>query len=235
MLLGVLVNTATVLVGSTAGLLFRHSLPKRLTDAVMSALAVCVIFIGISGLPTENVGDKALVAILAMALGTLLGTLIDIDKGLNRLGEKIDRLFPKKEGSDRPPLSRGFVSASLMFCVGAMTLVGCFESGLRGDHSTLYAKSVLDLVSSTMLAATLGMGVLLSALFVLVFQGGLVLLSSVLEPVLSDAMIADISMVGSLMILLLGLNILGTTKVKVANMTPALILAPFFTVLISWI
>lgn len=222
-MIGVLVNTATVVAGSLLGLLFRGGLPKKLTNAVMVSLGVCVVYIGISGALD---GRNPLVAILSMAVGTLLGTLLDIDGRLNRFGELLNRILPRK--SDRGSVTEGFVSGSLVFCVGAMTIVGSFSAGLSGDNSTLFTKAVLDLVSSCMLAATLGVGVLLASGTVLVYQGGLVLLAGVLAPVLSEAAADELTCVGSLMIVCLGLNIMNVTKIKVADQLPALVLAPVF-------
>ena len=227
--LGVLVNTAAVLLGSSVGLIFKKGISKKMSQALMNAIGLCVIGIAVSGMVKGN----ALVAIVSMAIGTLLGTLLDIHRGIERLGDWINE--KTKRGEDAPSLSGGFVSASILFCIGAMTIVGCFESGVSNDHTTLYAKSLLDLISSTVLAASLGLGVLFSAAFVLVFQGSLVLLSSVLAPILSEVAITDITLVGSLMILALGLNTLGLTRIKVANTLPALVFSPLFTWLFSFI
>ena len=224
--LGVLVNTVAVIFGSCIGLIFKKGISKKLSQALMTAIGLCVIAIAVGGMD-----GNALVAILAMSCGTLLGTVMKIHRGIEKLGDWINE--KTKRGDDAPSISGGFVSASVLFCIGAMTLIGCFESGTQGVHTTLYAKSLLDVISSTILAASMGVGVLFSAIFVLVFQGGLVLLSSVIGPFLSEPMIADITMVGSCMILALGLNTLGITKIKVANMLPALFIAPLFTWLLS--
>lgn len=223
-MIGVLVNTATVIVGSLLGLLCHGGLPKKLTDAVMVSLGVCVVYIGISG---ALEGNYPPVAILSMAVGTLLGTLLDLDGKLERFGEFLNRKFRRKNSAGTAPsLAGGFVSGSLVFCVGAMTIVGSFAAGLSGDNSTLFTKAVLDLVSSCMLAATLGIGVLLAAGTVFVYQGALVLLAGVLAPVLTDAAVDELTCVGSLMIICLGLNLMNITKIKVANQLPALVLAP---------
>lgn len=225
-MIGVLVNTATVIAGSLLGLLLRGSLPKKLTDAVMVALGVCVVYIGIDG---ALEGNNPLVAILSMAIGTLLGTLLDLDGRLERFGEWINRRLPRKNSG--PSVTEGFISGSLVFCVGAMTIVGSFAAGLSGDNSTLFTKAVLDLISSCMLASALGIGVLLASGTVFVYQGALVLLAGVLAPVLTDAAVDELTCVGSLMIVCLGLNLMNVTKIKVADQLPALILAP----VLSWV
>ncbi len=223
-MIAVLINVATVLIGSLFGVLFRSKLRKKLTDAIMLSLGICVVYIGISG---ALEGHNPLIAILSMALGTLLGTLFDLDGKLLKFGAFLDRVIPRKH--DGASLTEGFVSGSLVFCVGAMTIVGSFAAGLSGDTSTLLTKAVLDLVSSCMLAASLGIGVMLASGTILVYEGALVLLAGVLAPVLSDAAVDELTCVGSLMIVCIGLNHMGVSKIKVADQLPALILAPVFT------
>jgi uncharacterized membrane protein YqgA involved in biofilm formation len=175
---------------------------------------------------SDHFGPKMMAVItgISMVLGVVVGTLIDIDGRLQRLGDKLQK--KNKEG-EKSTFSQGFVTASLLFCVGAMTIVGSMNAGISGDNQMLYTKSVLDLISSTMLAASLGVGVLVSAVFVLAFQGGLVALSMILGSFLSDFAIAELVCAGSVMITALGLNLIGVTKIKVANLLPALIFVPF--------
>lgn len=227
-MIGVFVNVATVLLGSTVGMIFKKGISKRFSDAVMIGIGLCTVCIGVSGMLR---GENILVAIISMVLGAIFGTWIDFDKRINQVGNFIQKKF-KKEG-EKVTVAEGFVTASLLFCIGAMTIVGSLESGLKGDNSMIFTKSLLDLFSSAMLAASLGIGVVFSAVFVLIFQGGLVLLSGLLQPILNDAAIAELTCVGSLMILALGLNLLGITKIKVANFFPALIFAPLFCYLFA--
>ena len=217
---GVLVNTVTVLIGSGLGLLLKKGIPERLTKAVMTSIGLCTIAIGISGVIK---GQNQLVMILALVLGTIVGTLIDIDKRLESLGNKLS----KKTNSREATFSQGFVTASLLFCVGAMTIVGSMNAGISGDNQMLYTKSVLDLISSSMLAASLGIGVMCAASFVFLFQGILVALSMLLGSFLSDSAVAELISAGSVMIIALGLNLIGVTKIKVANLLPGLIFVPF--------
>ena len=218
---GVLVNVLTVLVGSTVGLLLKKQIPEKLTTAVMTAIGLCTVAIGVAGVIK---GQNQLVMIISLVLGTIIGTLIDIDGKLTKIGDKLQK---KKGENEKSTFSQGFVTASLLFCVGAMTIVGSMNAGISGDNQMLYTKSVLDLISSTMLGASLGIGVLFSSTFVLVFQGGLVALSMALGSFLNDFAVAELICAGSVMIIALGLNLIGITKIKVANLLPGLVLVPF--------
>ncbi len=218
---GVLVNVLTVLIGSTVGLLLKKQIPEKLTSAVMTAIGLCTVAIGVSGIIK---GQNQLVMIISLVLGTIIGTLIDLDGKLTKIGDKLQK---KKGENEKSTFSQGFVTASLLFCVGAMTIVGSMNAGISGDNQMLYTKSVLDLISSTMLGASLGVGVLFSSAFVFVFQGGLVALSMALGSFLNDFAVAELICAGSVMIIALGLNLIGITKIKVANMLPGLILVPF--------
>ena len=221
-MIGVFVNVATVLLGSAVGLLFRKGIPERVSSALMTAIGLCTLYIGIDG---ALEGSNTIVLILSMVIGTLIGTLLDIDDKINRVGKFIERKM-KKEG-EKTTIAEGFMTASLLFCVGAMTIVGSLNAGLTGDNTLIFTKSILDLISSCLLASTLGIGVMFAALFVLVVQGGLVLLAGLLQNVLTDqALIAEITCAGSVMIIGLGLNILGITRLKVANYLPALLIVP---------
>lgn len=228
---GVLVNVATVLIGSTIGLIFKKGISKKYSDAVMIGIGLCTVMIGIQGMLK---GENQLVAIISMVIGALVGTALDIDGKLSGAGDFISKKLKKVQG-DKTTIAQGFVTASLLFCVGAMTIIGSLESGLKGDHTTIFTKSILDLFSSCMLSASLGVGVFFAAVFVLVFQGSLVLLAGVLEPLLSDSAVAEITCVGSLMILALGLNLTGLSKFKVANYFPALVAAPLICMLFDFL
>ncbi len=223
---GVLVNTLTVIIGGTVGLLLKKQIPEKLTSAVMTAIGLCTIAIGIGGIIK---GQNQLVMIISLVLGTIVGTLIDLDGKLSKLGDKLQK--KNKADSQSSTFSQGFVTASLLFCVGAMTIVGSMNAGISGDNQMLYTKSLLDLISGTMLSASLGIGVLFSAAFVLVFQGGLVGLSMLLGSFLSEFAINELICAGSVLITALGLNLIGVTKIKVANLLPGLIFVPFVCML----
>lgn len=226
-LLGVLVNVATVIIGSTIGLIFKKGISEKYTDAVMKGIGLCTLMIGIQGLLK---GENQLVAIISMVLGAIVGTALDIDGKLNGVGDLLSKKLKKDDG-DKVSIAQGFVTASLLFCVGAMTIIGSLDSGLKGDHTTIFTKSILDLFSSCMLSASLGIGVIFAAIFVFIFQGGLVLAAGLLEPLLRVSAVAEITCAGSLMIMALGFNLTGIAKFKVANYFPALVFAPFVSYL----
>ncbi|MDD4080347.1 MAG: DUF554 domain-containing protein [Eubacteriales bacterium] len=221
---GVLVNAGLVLLGSAIGLLFGKLLTQRLNQAVMTGIGLCTLVIGISG---ALEGESVLILIAALALGAVVGTLLDIDGFIKRLGDRAQAITQQKGAS----VSEGFVAASLLFCVGAMAVVGSLEAGISGNNATLYTKSALDFVSAIFLASSLGFGVALSAVSVLICQGAIVLLSGLLAPVLTPGAINALSGTGSVLIMALGLNMIGVTRIKVADFLPALIIAPAISII----
>lgn len=230
-MLGVIVNVITVIIGSTIGLLFKKGIPERISKAVMTGIGLCTIYIGISGVIECK---DPLTMIISIVLGVAIGTLFRIDDGINKIGAFISSKF-KKSGKNSA-VAEGFVTACLVFCIGAMTITGSIEAGLNNNNDILFTKSLLDLVSSAVLSVSLGVGVVFAALFVLVFQGGLVLLSQLLSGILTDpAIITSITSTGGLLILALGLNIIGVTKIKVADFLPAIVISPFVYSLLQMI
>lgn len=227
-MLGVLVNTVAVIIGSAVGMLFKKSISKKISDAVMVAIGACTLLIGITGTLS---GKNVLITIISMVLGTIVGTLIDIDKRINCLGD----YFKNKLSKTGSSFTEGFVTGCLVFCVGAMTITGSIDAGITGNNSTIFAKSLLDLISSMMLSSALGIGVMFAAVFVLLFQGALVLLAQYIGPFLSEPVIGELTCVGSLIIILLGINIMGIGKIKVANFLPAILLCPFIYYLCTYI
>ena len=225
-MLGVLVNVLGILLGGSVGLVFRRGIPERVTKPVMEAIGLCCMVIGLQG---AFKGENTLIMILSLALGAAAGSLIDIDRALNRLGEWTERKLSHGKKNGKVSLAEGMVNATLLFCVGAMAIVGSLNAGLLGDNSMLYTKALLDCISAMMFAVTMGPGVLLSAIPLLLYQGGIALLAGVLR--LSDPIIAELTCTGSVMILALGFNLVGITKIKVANLLPGLLLAPLLTVL----
>ena len=169
-------------------------------------------------------GKNVLILIASVVLGAITGTLLNIDGRISSLAEKVEARFRKKDAE--VSVAEGIITATLLFCVGSMTVTGSIQAGLTGDNSLLITKAMLDLVSSMILASSLGVGVLLSAAAVLVIQGGLVLLAGLLAPVMSAGAINEMTCAGSLLIIMIGTNLMGMTKIKVADFLPAIFFAP---------
>ena len=217
----VIVNTITILIGSSIGLLLRKGLPGSISDAMMKGLGLCTIIIGIQGMIEE---EYILVLILSTIAGIVIGELLDIDGRINRGAERLTSRFAG--AGEGAKIAQAFVTSCLIMNVGAMTIVGSLDAGLRGNFSMLYTKSLLDLISGIPMAAAMGVGVMGSALFTLFFQGGIVLLAEFIAPYLSETLIRELVSTGSLMILALGFNMLGLTKLKVLNYLPGLLVVP---------
>lgn len=220
-LLGSLVNCLTVLVGSTIGLGIKKGIPEKYENAVMNAIALSIMFIGISGIRD---GQNTIVIIISMVVGTLLGTVCNLDGLVKRFADYVEAKIKAKSKNKTTPIAEGMVTSTLLFCVGAMTVVGSLNSGLKLDHSTLYSKAVLDGIASMVLASSLGFGVLFSVVPLLIYQGGITLLASIVAPLLSQVVISEMSAIGSLLIIALSLNMLKLTNLKVMNMLPAIFL-----------
>jgi uncharacterized protein len=230
-LTGTLLNIATVLVGTTAGLLLGARMPPRMQESLTTGLGLFTILIGLSMAlriftdPATRPGDYFAV-LAALLLGVAIGELLHLHDGLEALGAWFQRRLSR---GDRPSrVSEGFVTASLVFCVGPLTILGSLENGLRGDVTLLAVKSLLDGVGSIAFAAALGPGVYLSALTILVVQGGIAAGAFLLRDVMDPATILAVSAAGGLILLGVGLRLLELKAVRVANFLPALVLAPVF-------
>lgn len=216
------INCVLVLVGSTLGLLLKGRLSPRMLEVLVQALGLCVMSIGIaSAIGTEN----TLCVVVCLALGTILGQAIDIERHLDSWGDKLRKRVEKNAEGDST-FTEGFVTASLLFCIGAMAIVGSIEAGINGDYSILISKSVIDGITAMSLATALGIGVAFSIIPVLLYQGGITLLAGLAAGVLQDAVITEMSAVGGCIIFGIGLNMLKLPKspLKVGNMLPAIFL-----------
>lgn len=221
-MIGTLINCAGIILGSALGLLLHRGLKDSMAKTVMQGIGLSIILIGVMGaIKTQN----TLLVIVAMVIGGVSGSLIDIDARMNKLGAWAQKKLTSGEDENNT-FAKGFVTASLVFCVGAMAVVGALDSGIRGDHSTLIAKAMLDCVISIVFASSLGIGVMLSAVPILIYQGAIALLGNAIAPFLSDAVVTEMSAVGGLLIMAIGINMLLDTEIKVANLLPA-ILIPF--------
>ena len=196
----------------------------------MIGLGACTLYIGISG---SLCGENALIVIASVVLGVIAGTLLNIDDAINKLARNVETKF-KKNGQS-VSVAEGLVTATLLFCVGSMTVTGSVQAGLTGDNSVLITKATLDLVSSMMLASSLGFGVLLASVSVFVIQGGLVLLAGLISPFMSMGAISEMTCVGSILIIMIGTNLMGITKIKVADFLPAIVFAPIIYNIVSLI
>lgn len=219
-MLGTIVNTGTVLLGSLIGLFLNQGIPERIANQMMKALGLCTIFIGVQG---AFKGENTLIMIVSMVIGVVIGEGIDIDKRVTNTVNRLEEKFVKKQ-DQKHSISEGLITSSLLFCVGSMTIVGCLNAGLLNDNTMLYTKATLDFCSSMIFASTLGIGVILAACVVLIYQGGLTLLASLAAPLLTTAVINEMTCVGSLVIIATGLNLLGVTKIKLMNYIPAMFL-----------
>ena len=240
--LGTIVNFLAIFIAGIIGSTIKKSIPERIGNAIMAGMAICVIYIGIDGAlesaPAVDEGSflssglmKVLVMILSVALGTLLGELIDIDKWVCKLGDMLEKKFSHGASGK---FSRGFVSCSLLFCVGAMAINGSI-SDAAGQPDILLTKSVIDGISCFIMATSLGIGCAFSAFLVLLYQGAISLLGLWLVEILPAATITYMSVTGSLVIILVGTNILGCTKVKTANMIPAIFMPMLIAPLLGFL
>ncbi|WP_418668351.1 DUF554 domain-containing protein [Allofournierella sp.] len=226
--LGTLVNVLAVLAGGGLGMLIKSGLKRRFRDILMQACGIATIFLGISGalaglLKVENGAvstQNTMLLIFSLVLGGLAGEALNIEAGMEALGERLKRLVRDRSDSR---FVDGFVTASLVICVGAMAIVGSIQDGLTGDHTLLFSKALLDFVIVMVFGATFGIGVLFSALPLGVLQGGITLAAALVAGFLSEALISDLSCVGSVLIFCVGLNVAFNTKIRVGNLLPALL------------
>ncbi len=229
-MIGVIVNVITVIIGSSIGLILKKGIPEKVNKAAMIGLGACTLYIGISG---SLCGENTLILIASIILGAIIGTLINIDGRINNVVKKFEMKLNKKDSN--ASIAEGIISATLLFCVGSMTVTGAIQAGIAGDNTLLITKAMLDLVSSMMLASSLGVGVLFSAIAVFVIQGGLVLLAGLISPLLSIGAVNEMTCVGSILIIMIGTNLMGITKIKVADFLPSIIFAPIIYNLIPQI
>lgn len=227
-MLGTIVNAAAIVVGGAIGLLLKKGLPKKMADTLMVGLGLCTLYIGIRGCLA---GENTLVLIVSMVIGTIIGEAIDLDDKINKLGNFLEKKFSgkteettEKVHQKKVSVAEGFVTSSLLFCVGAMAIVGSLQSGLTGNHETLFAKSTIDGVAAIIFASTLGAGVMLSASLLFLYQGSITLLAQFIEPFLTEPVIAEMNCVGNVIIIGLAMNMLGISKFKVMNFVPAIFL-----------
>jgi uncharacterized protein len=214
---GTVVNAAAIIVGSLMGVLLKKGLPDRLKGTLMQGIGLGVLLIGFRmALQSENL----LIVLASLVLGGIVGETINIELYLEKFG-----LFIQSKVDENSSIAKAFVTSSLLYCVGSMAVMGALESGLTGNHTTLYAKSILDGVTSIIFASTLGIGVLFSAIPVLIYQGAITMAASLVQPILTTAAVAEMTGTGGLLIIGIGLNVLEIKTIKVGNLLPAILFA----------
>ncbi|AIS51750.1 hypothetical protein TKV_c05530 [Thermoanaerobacter kivui] len=228
-MLGTIVNSIAIIIGGTLGRLLKVGIPERFKTIVMQGVALSVMMIGISsGLKFNNL----MLVIVSLVLGGIIGEALNIEEYLNKLGDTLQKKLSKDNSST---ISKGFVTASLVYCIGAMAIVGALKDGLSGDHSILFAKSVLDGISSIIFASTFGIGVVFSAISVFLYQGSISLGASFLQGLLTKPVIEDMTAVGGVLIFAISLNMLEIKNIKVGNLLPAIFIPIFYQILLNLI
>lgn len=238
--IGTIVNTLAVVAGGGVGLLLRSGIRERFKEILLQALGVSTMFIGISGalrgifIVDGNLLDtrNTLLMIICLVLGVLIGEWINIDRWMQRLGDFLKKKVKAKD--EDSGFTEGFVTTTIIICTGAMAIVGSFQDALLGDPSMLYAKSALDGVIAAILASSYGVGVLFSAIPLLIYQGSLTILAAWIRPILSDLMLFNISFIGSVLVFLIGVNMLFEKRIRIANFLPAIILAAILPLIFNF-
>lgn len=239
--LGTIINTVLVLIGGFVGLFIKGGLKEEMQNSLTKACGISTIVMGMGGTLSkmftvgsggEIVTEGSMLLILSMVIGTFIGELLNIEKGMDLIGEKI-KIKVKAEKDTK--FVDGFVNVSLIMCVGAMAIVGSIQDGIAGDYSMLLAKSILDMVIACVFASTYGIGVLFSALVILVYQGGITLIAHFGGAFVSDAILHDLSFVGNALIMCVGINLVWPKTLKVGNMLPALLVPVAYEIIIKFI
>lgn len=227
-MLGTIVNAIAVILGAVLGVLIRKGIKEEYKNTIMDGIGLAVVIIGItSGITSENI----ILVISSIVIGGLIGEKIGIENKLENLGDYIEG----KIGGNSTGFSKGFVTASLVYCIGAMAIVGSLEAGIQGNYETLFAKSILDGISAIIFASTLGIGVAFSSLSVFLYQGSITLLANLVKDLLTTAVITEMSAVGGILIMAIGINILGIKKIRIGNMLPAIFIPVLYYVIVSLI
>ena len=232
--LGTLVNIGTIVVGGALGLILKRVLAKRITDTVMQGISLAVLVIGISGALSAAftivdgiiISEHVLIMIISLALGALIGELLRIEDRLDSFGIFCEKKLTKPD--DESTFAQGFVTATLVFCVGSMAIVGSLEDGINKNSDILVAKAIIDGIAAMIFASTMGIGVLFSALTVGLYQGTLTILAAFLSPFFTEIVVMQMSLVGSILIMSIGLNMLKISKIKTGNLLPAIFIPAIY-------
>lgn len=214
-MLGTIVNTLAVIAGGIIGLLFKNIIPEKISEALLKTSGLAVIAIGIS---LMSAGDNFTLLILSLIIGTVIGEVIDIEGKLDKFGSFIERKMKNKQSN----IALGFVTCTLVYCVGSMAIVGSIQSGLTGNHEILFSKAVIDGITAISFAATMGAGVILSGVSVFIYQGIITLLAGVMQSLLSTVVVNEMTAIGGIIIMGIGLNFLEIKRIKVGNLLPSI-------------
>ncbi|MEG0291199.1 MAG: DUF554 domain-containing protein [Anaerovoracaceae bacterium] len=214
---GVIVNASAIVIGSLVGVLLKKGIPSAWNDQIMKALGLSVLYIGITG---TLGGRNAMVIIISMVIGTVIGLALSLDDRINQFGEFLESKVNK--GESKSSFSEAFVTSTVLFCVGAFAIIASLKAGLEGDYQMLYTKAILDGIPAMLLASTLGIGVIFSALMVFIYQGAFVILAQYIAPYLGEAVTAEIGCIGSLIIIGMALNVMKISNLKIMNLAPAI-------------
>ncbi len=225
---GTIVNAVAIFLGCSVGLILKSKFPEKIEKIIMQALGLASLLIGMQ---MAIKADNILLVIFSLVIGGVIGEIIDIEAGLERFGERIKRKFKSNNTSER--FVEGFLTASLLYCVGSMAIMGAIKEGLSGNPDILYAKSLLDGVTSIAFTAAMGIGVLFSAIPVFLYQGGITLLARTIKDFLSPEIINEMTAVGGILIWGIGFGLLGIKKIKVGNLLPAILVAAFLAAIFS--
>lgn len=217
--MGVIVNTIAVIIASLIGIVLNKGIAENISKAIMKGIGIIVVVMGIEGALS---GENTIVTVISITIGVIIGEWIDIDQVFHSNVQKVEKKMVKQDSGYS--LSEGFITATMIFCIGSMAIIGSLESGLTGDHTTLYTKSLLDTITAIILASSLGIGVIFSAVSVFIYQGSITLLASYLQPYLPQMVITEMIAAGSILLIGLGLNLLELTELKILNYTPAILL-----------
>lgn len=225
-LFGTIVNGIAIVIGSLLGIILKKGIKDEYKSTIMDGIALSVIVIGITGgIESENI----ILVISSIVIGSIIGEAMGIEKKLDQIGYKLQTKFGRGDSN----FSKGFVTASLIFCVGAMAIIGSLESGIQGNHDTLIVKSIIDGISSIIFASTLGIGVLFSAIPVVIYQGTITLLATSIKGMLTPEVVNEMSAVGGILIMAIGINVMGLKKIKVGNMLPAIFIPIIYFALVN--
>lgn len=221
--LGTIANAAAIICGALAGIVLRRGLPEKWQQTIMQGVALCIVVIGLQmAFKTANI----VIVVVSLVIGSIIGEYFDIEDNLQKFGSWIAfKVYHGKDGSFAAQLARGFISSTLIFCIGAMAVVGALQDGLKQDPTILYAKATLDGIISVILTANLGIGVAFSAFSVFIYQGCLTLLAAFLQTVMTEAVLNEITACGGVLITAIGINMLKILEIRISNQLPAIFIA----------